>query len=118
LKFVFSIAPHSFLLYLGRGNLGTRRNPLIPVKLIAEDSLDGSKLLAGSSVIESQIMRLRRWLSNEKVSVDLFYLPFIEVLIKCLAKQTLVLAIDGSTTAKGCIKFLHYHLFHAWQYLF
>ncbi|CAC9513783.1 hypothetical protein [uncultured Gammaproteobacteria bacterium] len=59
--------------------------------------------IPGSSKEESQIMRLRRWLSNEKVSVDLFYLPFIEVLIKCLAKQTLVLAIDGSTTAKGCI---------------
>jgi hypothetical protein len=52
---------------------------------------------------ESQIMQLRRWLKNEKVSVDLFYLPFITLLIQCLARQTLVLAIDGSTTARGCI---------------
>ena len=52
---------------------------------------------------ESQIMKRRRWLKNEKVSVDLFYLPFITILIQCLAKQTLVLAIDGSTTAQGCI---------------
>ncbi len=38
-----------------------------------------------------------------KVGVDLFYLPFIEAVLRCLAKQTLVLAIDGSTTAQGCI---------------
>jgi hypothetical protein len=48
-------------------------------------------------------MRLRRWLKNETVNVDLFYLPFIEMLIRCLSGQTLVLAIDGSTTAQGCI---------------
>ncbi len=48
-------------------------------------------------------MKRRRWLKNEKVSVDLFYLPFITILIQCLAKQTLLLAIDGSTTAQGCI---------------
>jgi diguanylate cyclase (GGDEF)-like protein len=59
--------------------------------------------IPGSGKEESQIMQLRRWLKNEKVGVDLFYLPFIEVLLRCLAKQTLVLAIDGSTTAQGCI---------------
>ncbi|MCK5354959.1 MAG: IS4 family transposase [Methyloprofundus sp.] len=59
--------------------------------------------IPGSGKEESQIMQLRRWLKNEKVSVDLFYLPFITTLIHCLAKQTLVLAIDGSTTAQGCI---------------
>lgn len=52
---------------------------------------------------ESQVMQLRRWLQNEKVDVELFYLPFVEQLIYCLAKDTLVLAIDGSTTARGCI---------------
>ena len=59
--------------------------------------------IPGTGKEESQIMQLRRWLKNEKVGVDLFYLPFIEALIQCLAKQTLVLAIDGSTTAQGCI---------------
>jgi len=51
----------------------------------------------------SQVMQLRRWLKNEKVDVELYYLPFIEKVIKCLAKQSLVLIIDGSTTARGCI---------------
>lgn len=48
-------------------------------------------------------MQLRRWLKNEKVDVELYYLPFMEKLIKCLAKQSLVLIIDGSTTARGCM---------------
>jgi hypothetical protein len=52
---------------------------------------------------ESKIMQLRRWLNNETVDVELFYLPFIENLLHCLSNQTLVLAIDGSTVARGCI---------------
>jgi len=59
--------------------------------------------IPGKGKEESQVMQLRRWLQNEKVDVDLFYLPFIATLIYCLAKQRLVLAIDGSTTAQGCI---------------
>ena len=52
---------------------------------------------------ESKIMQLRRWLKNETVNVELFYLPFIGNLLHCLSNQTLVLAIDGSTVARGCI---------------
>jgi len=59
--------------------------------------------ISGKEKEESQIMQLRRWLKNEAVDAELFYLPFIEQLIKCLASQTLVLAIDGSVTARGCI---------------
>ena len=59
--------------------------------------------ISGKGKEESQIMQLRRWLKNEKVEVELYYLPFIEQLIRCLASETLVLAIDGSVTARGCI---------------
>ena len=59
--------------------------------------------IPGASKVLSQVMQLRRWLKNEKIDVDLYYLPFIETLIKCLAKQSLVLIIDGSTTARGCM---------------
>jgi len=52
---------------------------------------------------ESKMMQLRRWLKNETVDVDLFYRPFIENLLNSLSNQTLVLAIDGSTVARGCI---------------
>ncbi len=52
---------------------------------------------------ESKIMQLRRWLKNETVNVELFYLPFIEKLLHSFSNQRLVLAIDGSTVARGCI---------------
>ena len=52
---------------------------------------------------ESRIMRLRRWLNNPAVHVDGFYLPVIEQLLGSLRSQPLVLAIDGSTVARGCI---------------
>jgi len=43
---------------------------------------------------ESRIMQLRRWLKNEAVNVELFYLPFIEKLIYGLINQPLVLALE------------------------
>ncbi len=55
---------------------------------------------------ESKIMPLRRWLKKETVNVELFYLPLIESLRYCLSHQTLVLAIDGSTVARGCTLWL------------
>jgi hypothetical protein len=45
-------------------------------------------------------MSLRRGLKNEKVDVELSYLPFLETLLICLAKQSLVLIIDGNTFKK------------------
>ena len=55
------------------------------------------------SKIESQIMQFRRWLQNENVDFKLFYLPFIKRIIQALAGDTLVLIIDGSETARGCV---------------
>jgi hypothetical protein len=52
---------------------------------------------------ESKIMQLRRWLKNESIDVDLYYLPYIKKILKALARQTIVLIIDGSTTASGCV---------------
>ena len=53
--------------------------------------------------IESQITQFRRWLKNENVSYELFYLPFVEQIIQTLSKAPLVLIIDGSVTAKKCV---------------
>lgn len=53
--------------------------------------------------IESQVMQLRRWLKNKTISVELYYLPFIEMVLSSLAQQPLVLIIDGSSTARGCV---------------
>jgi hypothetical protein len=48
-------------------------------------------------------MQLRRWLKNEAIDVDLYYLPFIKAILHGLGTQTLVFIIDGSTTSGGCV---------------
>ena len=52
---------------------------------------------------DSHVMQLRRWLKNESVDAELYYLPYIKQILKALAHQTLVLIIDGSTTGRGCM---------------
>lgn len=53
---------------------------------------------------ESQIMQFRRWLSNEKVTAQLYYLPFIGQILRVLSsQQTIVLVIDGTTVGRGCM---------------
>jgi hypothetical protein len=59
--------------------------------------------VSSASKVQSQIMQLRRWLKNASVDIELCYLPFIEIVIQSLANQTLVLIIDGSVTAHGCM---------------
>lgn len=55
------------------------------------------------SKLESQIIQFRRWLQNKNVDFKLYYLPFIERIIHVLARDTIVLIIDGSETARGCV---------------
>ncbi len=51
----------------------------------------------------SQVMQLRRFLKNKNIGLDLYYLPFIETVLSSLAQEALVLIIDGSSTARGCV---------------
>jgi hypothetical protein len=55
------------------------------------------------SKIQSQIMQFRRWLQNENVNFQVFYLPLIEKVLNVLSKNPIVLIIDGSETAKNCV---------------
>ena len=52
---------------------------------------------------ESRIKRFHRWLANEHVSPDLYFVPFATALIQSLAHLPLVLVIDGSTVGRGCV---------------
>lgn len=52
---------------------------------------------------ESKIKQLKRWVSNKRIEFKVYFLPFIQVLLQNLATQTLILAIDGSTTGRGCV---------------
>ena len=53
--------------------------------------------------LESRIMRYTRWLDNEKLDYRVMFAPFAQAVLKGLAHQPLVLAMDGSTVGKQCM---------------
>lgn len=67
------------------------------LEAIARKAPDGSK-------VESRVKRFSRCLQNEKVSPEMYYLPFVEVLLGALALNgPLVLVIDGSEVGRNCL---------------
>ena len=51
---------------------------------------------------ESRVKRLSRWLKNDEVKEEIYFLPYAEMLLQCLALETLVLVMDGSGLGRGC----------------
>lgn len=51
---------------------------------------------------ESRVKRLSRWLDNEHIKEEIYFLPYAESLLQCLALETLVLVMDGSVVGRGC----------------
>jgi hypothetical protein len=51
---------------------------------------------------ESRVKRLSRWLDNEQIKEEIYFLPYAELLLQYLALETLVLAMDGSGVGRGC----------------
>ena len=47
--------------------------------------------------------RVKRWLINEKIDGDHYFLPFAEALLTKLGLQEIVPAMDGSIVGRGCI---------------
>ena len=45
---------------------------------------------------ESRVKRLSRWLDNKHIKEEVYFLPYAEILLNCLALETLVLVMDGS----------------------
>lgn len=58
--------------------------------------------IADRTKTESRVKRLSRWLDNPNVKAESYFLPYAEVLLQCLALETLVLAMDGSAVGRGC----------------
>jgi len=52
--------------------------------------------------VESQVKRFSRWIENENVSFEFYYLPYAQQLVNSLAQKTLVLVMDGSPVGHGC----------------
>ena len=52
---------------------------------------------------ESRVKRLARWLGNDHITAERYFVPYAEVVLAHLALQTLVLVIDGSVVGRGCV---------------
>jgi hypothetical protein len=53
---------------------------------------------------ESRVKRFGRWLDNERVETEVYYLPFVQELLLGLASLgSLVLVMDGSEVGRGCL---------------
>ena len=63
-----------------------------------------AKKAADSSKVESRIKRFSRYLQNETIDAQTYFMPFLEALLVGLAKSgPLVLAIDGSEVGRNCL---------------
>jgi hypothetical protein len=51
---------------------------------------------------ESRAKRLSRWLDNEAIKEEIYFLPYAELLLQHLALETLFLVRDGSGVGRGC----------------
>jgi Transposase DDE domain len=52
---------------------------------------------------ESRVKRFARWLDNERILEEMYFLPYAEILLAHLAFETLVLVMDGSVVGRGCV---------------
>jgi hypothetical protein len=51
---------------------------------------------------ESRVKRFTRWLDNDRILEEVYFLPYAEVLRRHLAVQTVVLVMDGRGVGRGC----------------
>ena len=81
------------LSYLINGIVGSKSSNL---PNIADKNVDTTKK-------ESRVKRYTRWVQNERIEYELYFLPFLQILLDSLAGQTLALAIDCSVVGRGCM---------------
>ena len=51
---------------------------------------------------ESRVKRLSRWLDNDAILEEVYFLPYADLLLHHLALETLVVVMDGSGVGRGC----------------
>jgi hypothetical protein len=51
---------------------------------------------------ESRVKRCARWLDNERIVEEMYFLPYADILLQAVALQTLVRVMDGSVAGRGC----------------
>jgi hypothetical protein len=84
------------------GIVGSRRTNL---PAIAGNVPDGTKR-------ESRVKKYYRWLTNERIGAELYFLPFVDALLESLAHLPLVLAIDGSELPRSKLRGIQWDVHH------
>jgi hypothetical protein len=51
---------------------------------------------------ESRVKRLARWLDNDAIQEEVYFLPYADILLQHLALETLVVVMDGSGVGRDC----------------
>jgi len=75
------------------GIVGSKRTSL---PAIAGQISDGTKR-------ESRVKKFSRWVINERISAERYFLPYADALLTSLAHCPLVLTMDGSEVGRGCL---------------
>ena len=57
----------------------------------------------GRAKLESRVKQFARWVANEHIGAELYFLPFAKALLANLSHRQLVLAMDGSEVGRGCL---------------
>ena len=52
---------------------------------------------------ESRVKRFTRWLDNDHILEEVYFLPYAALLLTHLALETLVVVMDGSVVGRGCL---------------
>jgi len=52
---------------------------------------------------ESRVKRFTRWLKNDRITEEVYFVPYAQAMLTQLALQTLVLVMDGSVVGRGCV---------------
>jgi hypothetical protein len=62
--------------------------------------------------LESRVKKYYRWLINERIGAELYFLPFAASLLMSLAHRPLALAMDGSEVGRGCLTLMVSVIYH------
>lgn len=100
LKNLFPVEP--------QGNLARHLNTLAGLisGIVGSNSSQLPKIarkVPDSTKKESRVKRFSRWVNNEGIEFESYYLPYVKALLVGLAHRPLLLAIDGSDMGRGCV---------------
>jgi hypothetical protein len=52
---------------------------------------------------ESRVKRVTRWLDNARILEEVYFVPYVAILLTQLAMETLVVVMDGRVVGRGCL---------------